>query len=381
MDSFETGAIVIGAGVVGLACAKFLAEAGHDTLVLEAASAMATETSSRNSEVIHAGLYYPPGSLKAKHCVTGRRALYEYLADRGITHWKCGKIVVAVGEDELAPMEALSDRARDNDVEHISLISGDEARRIEPHLSPAITAALLSPETGIFDSHGYMLAMLGDLEDRGGALALSTPVRGGHIAPDGKITLETGGEAPARISAPIVVNAAGHRAVDLARALDGIDPAILPVMRYVKGSYFTVAGRAAFSRLIYPMHSATSLGLHLTVDLNGRAKLGPDAEWLAEDAAPPFDYQVDPKRADVFYETVRRYWPGLPDNALAPDYAGVRPKLVKPGDPSGDFRIDDASVHGVPGLVNLFGIESPGLTSSLSIARDVAARIGEFTGK
>ena len=368
---FDIDCVVIGAGVVGLACARALALAGRETVLLEAANAFGTETSSRNSEVIHAGLYYAEGSLKARFCVAGRRALYDYLAARGIAHRQCGKLVVAVSEAEADSLADLKAGAERNGVEGLELIDGAAARAMEPALSHDVRAALHSPVSGIFDSHGYMLSLLGEFEAAGGSLALGTPVLGGHAGPGG-VQLQTGGAIPAQIRARTVVNCAGHEAVALAGRIEGPHTAQLPRMRFVKGSYFSVSGRTPFSRLIYPMPGRASLGLHLTVDLAGRGRLGPDAEWLPEGSAPPFDYRVDPGRAGHFLDTVRRYWPGLEAGQLSADYAGVRPKLVGPGEPSGDFRIDGPDVHGTPGLVNLFGIESPGLTSSLAIAAHVA---------
>ena len=377
MDAFETDTIVVGAGVVGLAIAERLSRKTEDVIVLEAASAIATETSSRNSEVIHAGLYYATGSLKAKLCVKGRRELYSWLDTHGVTYNKCGKFVVAIGEEEAPRMDALIRQAEINDVEGVERLSVAEALKLEPALSPEMSAALVSHTSGIFDSHGYFLSLQGHLEDRGGQVILNTPVIRGEVKPNG-IELETGGDMPARITARRVINAAGHGAIPLAKSIEGPHHKHgFPTNRFVRGSYFTVAGKTPFSRLIYPMHSAASLGLHLTVDLSGRGKLGPDAEWLPEDAEPPFNYQVDPARAAVFYETVRRYWPGLEDGALQPDYSGVRPKIVGPGEPSGDFLIESEAVHGSAGLVNLFGIESPGLTSSLAIAEHVEGLLKE----
>lgn len=366
MERFNADAVVIGAGVIGLAVARALSMQGRDVIVLEAEALIASHTSSRNSEVVHAGIYYAKGSLKARHCVQGRRKLYKYLDQHSVTYNRCGKLVVAHG-DEAAGLEGIVGRARDNDVEDLAIMDGDAARALEPALAPEIEAAIHSPVSGIFDSHGYFLALQGELEDRGGMIAFETPVEGGEVKPDG-VELVTGGAMPAIITAKTVVNAAGHNSVFLAAKIAGDHVATLPVPRYVKGSYFSITGRTPFSRLIYPMPGTSSLGLHLTVDLAGRGKLGPDAEWLDENAEPPFDYQVDPARAEHFFNSARRYWPDLQKDALAPDYAGVRPKLVNPGEPSGDFRIEASGPH----LINLLGIESPGLTSSLSIAEHVA---------
>ncbi len=371
MDTFEADAVVIGAGAVGLACARALALKGRDVLVLEAASAIATETSSRNSEVIHAGLYYATGSLKARLCVEGRRKLYDYCAAHGVEAHRCGKLVVAVDDHEAAATPALLKRALDNGVEGCRLVDGAEARRLEPALSPDVRVAIHSETSGLFDSHGYFLALQGEFEDRGGALALNSPAVRGEVTKDG-IDIETGGDSPARIKARTVINAAGHSALPVSRLIAGGPQYDGLTMHWVKGSYFIASGRAAFARLIYPMHNQATQGLHLAIDLGGRTRLGPDAEWLADGAGPPFDYEVDPARAEHFYREVRRYWPGLKDGALTPDYSGVRPKIVARGEPSADFLIDGPDRHGVPGLVNLVGIESPGLTSSLAIGEMAA---------
>ena len=373
MDTFEADAVVIGAGAVGLACARALALKGREVLVLEAASAIATETSSRNSEVIHAGLYYATGSLKAQLCVEGRRKLYDYCALHGVEAHRCGKLVVAVDDEEAAATPALLKRALANGVEGCRLVDGAEARRLEPALSPEVRVAIHSEASGLFDSHAYFLALQGEFEDRGGSLVLDTPVVRGAVTPSG-IEIETGGAAPSRIKARTVVNAAGHQALTIARSIDGGPRYDGMRMRWVKGSYFVASGRAAFARLIYPMHNSATQGLHLAIDLGGRTRLGPDAEWLPEDASPPFDYEVDPARAEHFYREVRRYWPGLKDGALSPDYSGVRPKIVAKGQPSADFVIDGPESHGVAGLINLIGIESPGLTSSLAIGELVASK-------
>ncbi len=375
MDTFEADAVVIGAGAVGLATARALALKGREVLVLEAAAAIATETSSRNSEVIHAGLYYAPGSLKAELCVKGRRALYAYCAGHGVEAHMCGKLVAAVDDEEAAAVPALLQRALANGVERIHMIDGAEARRLEPALNPSIQAAIHSETSGLFDSHAYFLALQGEMEDRGGTIAFESPVIRGAVTKAG-VEVETGGANPARITARTVVNSGGHSALAIARSIDG-GPAYPGMkMRWVKGSYFIASGRAAFARLIYPMHSRASQGLHLAIDLGGRTRLGPDAEWLPDSVSPPFDYEVDPARAAHFYEQARRYWPGLKDGALSPDYSGVRPKIVGPGEPSADFLIDGPASHGVAGLVNLIGIESPGLTSSLAIGEYVAELLG-----
>lgn len=374
-ESFDADVVVIGAGVIGLACARAIASSGREVILLEAEDQIAMHTSSRNSEVIHAGLYYATGSLKARHSVGGRRMLYDYLDARGISVKRCGKLVVAIGEAEAQELDAILSRAQANGVEDLRLISASEAREMEPALSPEVSAAIHSPVSGIFDSHAYFLALQGDLEEAGGSIAFGTPVLSGAVEA-GHIRLETGGQMPAIIRAKTVINAAGHTATSLAAAISGPHTATLPVPYFVKGSYFTILGRTPFSRLIYPMPTTSSLGLHLTIDLGGRGKVGPDAEWLPGGATPPFEYRVDPQRAGLFHAAVSRYWPGLKQEQLAPDYAGIRPKIVPQGAPSGDFRIEDSRIHGSPGLINLLGIESPGLTSSLSIAEHVAELAG-----
>ncbi|MEM1149587.1 MAG: NAD(P)/FAD-dependent oxidoreductase [Pseudomonadota bacterium] len=369
MTTHDMDVLVIGAGVVGLACARRFAMAGRDVVVVEAEAQIATHTSSRNSEVIHAGIYYAQGSLKARLCVDGRRMLYAYLERHGVEVKPCGKLVVAMNGEEQAQLETVFERARNNGVEGLERVAGSSARELEPALSPDVVEALYSPVSGIFDSHAYFLALQGEMEDHGGTIAFNSPVEGGTIDANGA-EICIGGEEPMTLKARLVINAAGHNAIDVADAIDGDHRSSLPTPRYVKGSYFTISGKTPFSRLIYPVPTSASLGLHLTIDLAGRGKLGPDAEWLPEDARPPFDYQVDPARAQHFHASVSRFWPGLRLEQLAPDYAGVRPKIVRPGEPSGDFRItrDPNSP-----LINLIGIESPGLTSSLAIAEYVAS--------
>lgn len=356
----EIDCVVVGAGVVGLAVARALAMAGREVVLVEAADAIGTGTSSRNSEVVHAGLYYPAGSLKAQLCVEGRERLYAYCASRGVAHRRCGKLIVATDASQHAALDALLAAAHRNGVTDVQALDAADARRREPAL--ACSAALWSPSTGIVDSHGLMLALQGEAEDRGAMLALKSPVERGEVGAGG-IVLQVGGEQPMRVRARRVVNSAGLHAPALAARLDGLDAQFVPPARYCKGSYFALAGRAPFSHLVYPMHDHAGLGVHLTLDLAGQARFGPDTEWV--DA---IDYRVEPRRADAFYAAIRRYWPALPDGALAPAYAGIRPKIVGPGEPAADFVIQGPAVHGVPGLVNLFGIESPGLTASLAIA-------------
>jgi L-2-hydroxyglutarate oxidase LhgO len=371
MDHVE--AVVMGAGVVGLAVARALAMRGLETLVLEREIAIGTGISSRNSEVIHAGLYYPPGSLKARSCVAGKRQLYAFCESHGVAHRRCGKLLVATEASQLPGLKALQAQAAANGVDDLVLLDAARARSMEPALT--CLAALWSPSTGIIDSHGLMLALQGDLERHGGMVAVASPVQAVHAGPDGHV-VEVGGEQPMALAARIVVNAAGLWAPALAQATSGLPADARPTARFCKGNYFSLAGRAPFSRLIYPLPQRAGLGVHLTLDLGGQARFGPDVQWLADDAAAPIDYTVDPARADAFYAEVRRYWPALPDGALQPAYSGVRPKLVGPGEPAADFRIDGPAEHGVPGLVNLFGIESPGLTASLALADDVLSRLG-----
>jgi L-2-hydroxyglutarate oxidase LhgO len=372
-DIYQTDCVVIGAGVVGLACAAELGRRGRDVLVLEAAGAIGTGTSSRNSEVIHAGMYYPTGTLKHRMCVEGRRKLYPYLAVRGVAHRKFGKLVVATEAAEEAKIAALHKLSQDNGVENCTLLSADEVRALEPNLRAV--SAMLSHETGIVDSHGYMLALLGELEANGGSLALNAPIMRGEALASGGFEIEIGSENPTRIRCNALVNAAGLHAQAVANAIAGIPQSAIPPLVLAKGNYFGCAAKAPFTHLIYPAPVDGGLGVHLTLDLGGRAKFGPDVEWLDETDPARVDYRVDPKRGESFYAAIRRYWPGLPDGALTPDYAGCRPKLSCRGEPAADFRIDGPETHGLEGLVNLFGIESPGLTSSPAIAEEVAKRL------
>ena len=361
---FETvDCVVIGAGVVGLAVARALALAGREVIVVEAAEGIGTETSSRNSEVIHAGIYYPKGSLMARTCVAGRRLLYAYCADHGVPHRNCGKLIVATNAQEAELLASIKGRAEANGVEGMRLLTAAEAGALEPYLQ--CTAALLSPATGIIDSHSYMLALQGDAEANGAMLAFFSPIERASAVGDG-IELEIGGAEPMKLRARLVVNSAGLHAPELARKIEGMPADKIPTAYYAKGNYFTLAGRSPFSRLIYPVPVPGGLGVHITVDMGGQAKFGPDVEWI-----PGIDYTVDPHRADKFYAAVRKYWPGLKDGALQPGYAGIRPKIVPPGAPAQDFTIQGPAEHGVPGLINLFGIESPGLTASLALAERV----------
>ena len=361
MDSVDC--VVVGAGVIGLAVARALAVAGREVLVLEAAEGIGTETSSRNSEVIHAGIYYPPGSLMARFCVAGRRALYDFCRDRGVPHRNCGKLIVATSAEEDSRLAGIKARAEANGVEGMRVLSAAEARALEPNLS--CTSALLSPATGIVDSHAYMLALQGEAEAGGAMVVFLSPVVAAR-AGRGGIEVEVGGAEPVTLRCRLLVNAAGLHAPALARRIAGMPAERVPTGYYAKGNYFTLAARAPFSRLIYPVPVPGGLGVHLTIDLGGQARFGPDVEWI-----DTLDYTVDPRRADGFYAAVRRYWPALPDGALQPGYAGIRPKITAPGAPAADFVVQGPQTHGVPGLVNLFGIESPGLTASLALAAHV----------
>ncbi len=355
--------LVIGAGVVGLAIARTAALGGHDVTVAEATGGIANGVSSRNSEVIHAGLYYPTDTLRAIHCVRGRRMLYAFCVSHGVPHRKCGKLVVATNEAELAKVETILAQAQKNGVEGVEMVGGNAARAMEAELS--CMGALWSPETGIVDSHAFMRSLWGELEDRGGMIAFETPVeRMSFKAAQWQV--EFGGRDPGAVQFDAVVNAAGLGAQNLARRIDGYPAEQVPRLVLGKGNYFGFAGRPVFSRLIYPTPIDGGLGVHVTLDLAGRMRFGPDVEWIAKE-----NYAVDPRRAESFYARIRTYWPGLPDNSLVPDYAGIRPKLSGPGEGQADFLIAGPADHGMPRLVNLFGIESPGLTSSLSLAKAV----------
>ena len=371
MDTLDT--VVIGAGVVGLAAARALARAGHDVVLLEQADAIGTGVSSRNSEVIHAGLYYAPGSLKATLCVRGKALLYEFCARYGVAHRACGKWVVATAAEQIPALERLQSIAQANGVPLVRL-TGEQAQAQEPGLR--CLAALWSPTTGIVDSHGLMLALQGDLEAHGGVVALGSRVT--HLTPTGNgwRLRVTSRDEPDGTEwwAQRVVNAAGLYACAVAAATGGLEPIWQPRAHFAKGNYFALAGRAPFGCLVYPAPQDAWLGVHLTLDLGGQARFGPDLEWLPAGTDPDqLDYTVDPQRADAFYAEVRRYWPDLPDGALQPAYSGVRPKLYGPGEAAPDFRIDGPAQHGLPGLVNLLGIESPGLTSALAIGEQVVA--------
>jgi L-2-hydroxyglutarate oxidase LhgO len=356
--------VVVGAGVIGLAIAGRLARDGREVVLLEAAETFGTGISSRNSEVIHAGIYYKPGSLKARLCVDGKARLYEFCRSHGVAHRRIGKLIVATRDAEIAELEAIKRKAEVNGVTDLEWLDPAGARRLEPAV--ACVAALLSPSTGIVDAHGLMLALQGEAEAAGASVVFRAPARGGAIE-DRSILLDVGGEQPMTLRCKQLINAAGLGAQPLARVLRGLDPKTVPPLYYSKGNYFSLTGKTPFTHLVYPAPNDSWLGVHLTLDLGGRARFGPDVEWVDR-----LDYAVDPARADSFYEAIRRYWPGLPDGALQPAYCGIRPKLTPAGVTALDWMIQGPAVHGVPGLVNLYGIESPGLTSSLAIAEEVA---------
>jgi len=370
---------VIGAGVVGLAIARALALSGRDVIILESADAIGTGTSSRNSEVIHAGIYYPNNSLKALMCVRGRKLLYEYCQSHGVEHRRIGKLLVATTDDQLEPLDKLRASAAANGVDDLEAVDGALLKKMEPELRAV--GAYLSPSTGIIDSHGLMLSYQGDAEDAGAMIAFNSPVIKGHIE-NNAITLSIGGAEPMALSCQTVINSAGLFAQHIAASLDGMPRERVPPCHFAKGNYFTLSGRAPFSRPIYPIPEAAGLGIHLTLDLGGQAKFGPDVEWIndkpwLEDAnhIANIDYTVDPLRNPRFYEAIRTYWPGLPDDALLPGYAGMRPKIQAPDEAAKDYMIQGPNDHGVNGLVNLYGIESPGLTSSLAIAEEILRKL------
>ena len=352
--------VVVGAGVVGIAVARALALGGRDVIVLDAAEGIGTGTSSRNSEVIHAGIYYPKNSLMARLCVDGRNMLYRYCAERGVPFINCGKLIVATSDDEAGRLPAIKARAEANGVEGMRQLSAEEARSMEPNLT--CTAALLSPTTGIIDSHAYMLALQGDAEAAGAVFVFHSPVTGGRVV-DGAVEVVVGGSDPMTLQCDLLVNSAGLHAPDLAQAINGFPRQFVPTAYYAKGNYFTLDGRSPFSRLIYPVPVAGGLGVHLTIDLAAQARFGPDVEWIDS-----IDYSVDPNRSASFYAAVRRYWPDLKDGALKPGYCGIRPKLAPSGAPAADFMVQGPQSHGTLGIINLFGIESPGLTASMALA-------------
>jgi len=362
MDQVEC--VIVGAGVVGLAIARRLAQAGREVVIVEAAEGIGTGTSSRNSEVIHAGIYYPAGSAMARMCVIGKQALYAYCADRGIPYRNCGKLIVATRPEEAEKLQSIKARAAANAVHDLQVLSADAARELEPALH--CEAALLSPSTGIVDSHALMLSLQGEAEAAGAAFAFYAPLLQARVAAS-HLEIDVGGDAPMSLQCKWLINAAGLGATTVARQIDGMPIDRVPPAYLAKGNYFSCGVRSPFSRLIYPVPEPGGLGVHLTLDLAGQARFGPDVEWIDR-----IDYTVDPARAERFYPAIRRYWPGLPDGALIPAYAGIRPKIVPPAVATQDFTIQGPKDHGVAGLINLFGIESPGLTSCLAIADHVA---------
>ncbi|MCC7273819.1 MAG: NAD(P)/FAD-dependent oxidoreductase [Alphaproteobacteria bacterium] len=366
MESLDCA--VIGAGVVGLAVARALALAGREVVVLEKAEAIGTETSSRNSEVIHAGIYYPTGSLKAVSCVAGKHRLYEYCRARGVPFRDCGKLIVATDPEQVPLLDALRAKATANGVPDLVALTPAEVARMEPAVRCA--AALFSPSTGIIDSHAFMLALQGDAEAAGAMIAFETPLLRGRAEAAG-IVLETGGAEPMTVRCRTVVVSAGLHAPSVAASIAGVPRQTVPPQLYAKGNYFSLLGRQPFGRLVYPMPDRHGLGVHVTIDLGGQARFGPDVEWIEE-----IDYDVDPRRCEGFYAAVRNYWPELPDGALVPAYSGIRPKISGPREPAADYRIDGPADHGVAGLVCLYGIESPGITAALALADRVAALAG-----
>jgi len=350
-------AVVVGAGVVGLAVARALAQSGREVVILEAEDAIGTHTSSRNSEVIHAGIYYPKGSLKARACVAGKERLYEYCVAHGVPHRRSGKLIVATSQEQVGELENIQKKAHANGVTDVVWMTREQVVALEPEIS--CVAGLYSPSTGIIDSHALMLAYLGDAEERGAMLALKTHLLGAQVTTDGFVVRSDQMD----VACNILVNSGGLRAPSIARLVEGYPAEKAPREFYAKGNYYSLTRRAPFSRLVYPVPEPGGLGVHVTLDLAGQARFGPDVEWIDR-----IDYAVDPKRSERFYAAIRRYWPGLPDGALSPGYAGIRPKTAGPKEPAPDFEVQGPSVHGVPGLVHLFGIESPGLTASLALS-------------
>ena len=356
--------VVIGAGVIGLAVARELALAGREVIILERAGAIGTETSSRNSEVIHAGLYYPPDSLKARLCVEGKQRLYAYCLERGVEARAIGKLLVAASEAQVPKLAAIKENAERNGVGDLVWLSSEEARTLEPEVR--CTAALFSPSTGILDSHAFLLTLEGDFETAGGVIAFKSAVVSGSVQSDG-IVLQTPETA---LKAKLVINACGLHAPAVARSIEGMPKHLIPRACFAKGNYFALKGRSPFKHLVYPMPEASGIGIHATLDLGGAVRFGPDVEWIEA-----IDYTVDAKRAPLFEEAIRHYWPALPENSLAPSYCGIRPKIAGPGEPAADFMIQGPGDHGIEGFWNLFGIESPGLTASLAIGAELQNRI------
>jgi L-2-hydroxyglutarate oxidase LhgO len=369
MSDFDFDVVVVGAGAVGLACGYALSKRGLVVAVLEAGPIIGEGVSARNSEVVHGGLYYPTGSLKARLCVQGRRALYAFCNSHKVAYDRCGKLVVATNVDEESRLDGILEQARANDVEGMERISKAQALAMEPALN--CEGALISPQSGVFDSHGYMLALQGEIEAAGGAVVTSTPFEGASPLAGGGYSVRAGGAEPTTLTCRLLVTAPGLSAQAVAAEIEGFPKDTIPALHYGKGVYFRLSGRAPFSRLIYPPPIHGALGTHYRRDLGGQAVFGPDLEYVDK-----LDYSVDPAKAPAFYAYIRKFWPGLPDGALSPDYAGIRPKLHGPDEPQPDFRLDGPAAHGMEGLVTLFGIESPGLTSSMAIGEEVAARLG-----
>jgi L-2-hydroxyglutarate oxidase LhgO len=367
--SVDIQSVVIGAGVVGLAVARCLAMSGREVLVVEAGTGIGTGISSRNSEVIHAGIYYPEGSLKAQLCVEGKQRLYAFCDEHAVEYRRVGKLIVATDAQQRSALQRLLQQGRVNGVDDLQWLDGPQARELEPALS--CVAALWSPSTGIVDSHGLMLALQGDAERFGATLALHTPLLSALCIDQG-FELHMGGSEPMTLRCREVINCAGLSAPEVARAIVGLPEQCVPQAHLCKGSYFSLSGRAPFRHLVYPAPESAGLGVHMTLDLGGQARFGPDVEWVEH-----IDYRVEPRRAEGFYQAIRRYWPGLPDNSLQPAYSGIRPKISGPIEPAADFLVSGCAEHGVPGLVNLFGIESPGLTSCLALAGHVVKRLDD----
>jgi L-2-hydroxyglutarate oxidase LhgO len=364
----EVDCVVAGAGVVGIAVARALARAGREVIVLDAADGIGTETSSRNSEVVHAGIHYPKDSLMARLCVQGRRMLYAYCTEHGVPFNNCGKLIVAASAAESTQLAGIKARAEANGVEGMRLLTAVEARELEPNLH--CTGALLSPTTGIVDSHAYMLALQGDAEEADAMFVFRSPILSGRVVDSG-LELAVGGAEPMRLRCKLLINSAGLQGPKLAHSIQGMPSQLIPQQYYAKGNYFTLVGRSPFSRLIYPVPVPGGLGVHSTIDMGGQTRFGPDVEWI-----DTLDYSVDPRRAESFYSAIRRYWPDLKDGSLQPGYAGIRPKTVPKGSPSQDFTVQGPQAHGISSLVNLFGIESPGLTAAIALAEMVAGLAG-----
>jgi len=371
----QVDCVVIGAGVVGLAVAREMALQGRETILLEREGSFGTISSARNSEVIHAGIYYPKDSLKAKLCVEGNRLLYEYCRSHQVATQPYGKLIVA-DESQINDLQALLYKAQNNGVPEIKMISAAEAKQLEPKLK--CSAAILSSTTGIVDSHGYMLSLLGGFEDAGGMVAYHSPLIAAKPigqGAEGGFELTIGGPDSMKLQTKLLINCAGMSAPAVAQKIEGLHQDQIPKAYFAKGNYFSLSGKSPFTHLIYPIPEPGGLGVHLTLDMGGQAKFGPDVEWLEIENEEQIDYTVNPKRGEGFYEAVRRYWPELKDNALQPDYSGVRAKIVPPNSPAGDFCFNGPVDHGLQGLFNLYGFESPGLTSSIAIARYLEGQI------